>query len=169
MCLISQVLLSLFGHHLIFTSVTYVLFVTCVMLTRRVCGLYYYSMCRMHCAYIKLVQAFKVVLLDLGDVIVLEIDQNCVFRNLLRNRNQTCWHKCTYGTRIQTLIRAQPTSTYSYTRYSAVDVPQIHRKPSRVPLWCRVVIISLGQRLQRHLFLYYISFIGPTEGTLVST
>lgn len=37
----------------------------------------------------KLVEAFKVVLLDLSDIIVLEVDYHSVFRNLLRNRDQT--------------------------------------------------------------------------------
>lgn len=43
--------------------------------------------------YIEPVEAFKVVLLDFRDVVVLQVDHRRVFRNLLRNRNQTCRHK----------------------------------------------------------------------------
>lgn len=44
----------------------------------------------------KPVEAFEVVLLDLSDIIVLEVQYHSVFRNLLRNRDLTCWqkHKC---------------------------------------------------------------------------
>lgn len=41
----------------------------------------------------KFVEALKVVLLDLGDVIVLEVKYHSVLRNLLRNRDMTCWQK----------------------------------------------------------------------------
>lgn len=56
------------------------------------CSVQFYAQSKPHLeiSYIKLAKAFKVVFLDLSDVIVLEINEYGVLRNLLRNSNEGC-------------------------------------------------------------------------------
>lgn len=59
------------------------------------CGVHYYAQSKPHLeiSYVKLAKAFKVVFLDLSDVIVLEINEHGVLRDLLRNSNEGCSEK----------------------------------------------------------------------------
>lgn len=41
-------------------------------------------------AYIKLVQAYKIIFLDVGDVVVLEVNDQGVFSDLLGDGDLTC-------------------------------------------------------------------------------
>ena len=41
-------------------------------------------------AYIKLVQAYKIIFLDVGDVVVLEVNDQGVFSDLLGHGDLTC-------------------------------------------------------------------------------
>lgn len=51
-------------------------------------------------SYIKLVKANEIIFLDLSDVIVLEVNDHCVFRDLLGDRDLTCLVKETHDYRV---------------------------------------------------------------------
>lgn len=44
-------------------------------------------------SYIELVKAYEIIFLDLSDVIVLEVDDHCVFSDLLGNGDLPCCGK----------------------------------------------------------------------------
>lgn len=64
----------------------------CPLSVNMSCGVHYVALSKPHLAisYIKLAKAFKVIFLDLSDVIVLKINENCILRDLFRNTNEGC-------------------------------------------------------------------------------